>query len=108
MAETIRTYLKWRAETVASAQRLKPQPEPEQLLIYSRYVWHPLLGGYSEGGTGYDKRFIAPLCARSKVQFANHTLRRTFGRTLWLAKTRVETIASILGHEDLRTTVKYL
>ncbi|MFA6870363.1 MAG: tyrosine-type recombinase/integrase, partial [Methanomethylophilus sp.] len=50
----------------------------------------------------------APLCARSKVQFANHTLRRTFGRTLWLAKTRVETIASILGHEDLRTTVKYL
>ena len=42
------------------------------------------------------------------VPFSNHTLRRTFGRTLFYSGVKVEDIAAILGHKDTKTTLKYL
>jgi integrase len=45
----------------------------------------------------------------SGVHFkGNHTLRRTGGRLMWQQGQPIETIASIMGHEDIRTTLKYL
>ncbi len=35
----------------------------------------------------------------------NHTLHRTFGRTLWLAGVKIETVRDLLGHEDTKTTL---
>jgi integrase/recombinase XerD len=43
-----------------------------------------------------------------ELQFTNHTLRRTYGRMLWLAGVPIETIAEILGHADTKTTILYL
>ena len=40
--------------------------------------------------------------------FSNHTLRQTGGRMMWKAGVELETISSILGHEDTRTTIDYL
>ena len=40
--------------------------------------------------------------------FTNHTLRRTFGRLLWLAGVPIEKISEILGHADTKTTLLYL
>lgn len=42
------------------------------------------------------------------VHFSAHTLRRTFGRTLWLAGVPVVTIARILGHSSTEQTLTYI
>jgi integrase len=39
---------------------------------------------------------------------SSHTLRRTFGRNLWLAAAAVETISELLGHKSTDMTRKYL
>lgn len=45
----------------------------------------------------------------SGVHFkGNHTLRRTGGRLMWKQDVPIETIASIMGHEDIKTTLRYL
>lgn len=42
------------------------------------------------------------------VKFSAHTLRRTFGRTLWLSGVPVVTIARILGHSSTEQTLTYI
>jgi integrase len=38
----------------------------------------------------------------------HHTLRRTGGRLMWLAKVPIETIASVMGHESTEMTLRYI
>ncbi len=38
----------------------------------------------------------------------NHALRRTFGRTLWTQGVPLEVISDFLGHQDTKTTIRYL
>ena len=38
----------------------------------------------------------------------NHMLRRTYGRRLWDLGVPIERIAHLMGHEDTRTTIRYL
>ncbi len=79
VAESIRAWLPVRSEMIRAAHRVNPDiPIPEELLIYKKYKAKPQLGSYSEKGTGYDKKIIAPVVARSGIRFSNHTLRRTF------------------------------
>lgn len=42
------------------------------------------------------------------VKFSAHTLRRTFGRLLWLSGVPVVTIAKILGHSSTEQTLEYI
>ena len=42
------------------------------------------------------------------VPFSCHTLRRTFGRIMWLAGVPVVTIARILGHSSTEQTLSYI
>lgn len=42
------------------------------------------------------------------ISFTSHTLRRTFGRELWLCGVSLETISMILGHESTMITIRYL
>lgn len=42
------------------------------------------------------------------VHFSAHTLRRTFGRILWLSGVPVVTIARILGHSSTEQTLTYI
>ena len=54
-----------------------------------------------------DNRYQSHLGSH-RVPFSNHTLRRTFGRTLYYSGVKIEDIAAILGHKDTKTTLKYL
>lgn len=47
----------------------------------------------------------ARVSAKTEIEFTNHDLRRTFGRTAWFAGVPLETIKDMLGHEDTKTTV---
>ena len=38
----------------------------------------------------------------------HHTLRRTGGRLMWLARVPIETIASVMGHESTEMTLRYI
>jgi hypothetical protein len=54
------------------------------------------------------------LSKRTSIKFTNHTLRRTYSRMLWEMNRRypgtcpIETIAELMGHRDIRTTIQYL
>ncbi|HPD08928.1 MAG TPA: site-specific integrase, partial [Methanomassiliicoccales archaeon] len=48
------------------------------------------------------------LSKRIGVKFSNHDLRRTFGRRMFRSGVPIEEISSILGHEEIKTTLKYL
>jgi integrase/recombinase XerD len=75
---------------------------PEALLIYE------LRGKlYPYKRSALDLRLKA-VSERTGIRFTNHTLRRTFGRTCWLAGVPLETIKDLLGHEDTKTTIQYL
>ena len=75
---------------------------PDQLLIYAT----------ADGLAGYKRtaidNMVARVAERVGFKFTNHTLRRTYGRMLWLAGVPIETIAEILGHADTKTTILYL
>lgn len=71
-----------------------------------------LVHGGSEGLKGYGKtgidKILENLSKRTGVKFSNHDLRRTFGRRMFRSGVPIEEIASILGHEETKTTLKYL
>jgi len=55
-----------------------------------------------------DKR-LKNIQVASGVSFlGHHTLRRTAGRLMWLAKMPIETIASVMGHADTAMTLQYV
>lgn len=51
---------------------------------------------------------VKHVSVRMGVKFTNHVLRWTHGRTLWLAGAPIETIAELMGHRDIHTTIDYL
>ncbi len=65
------------------------------------------LGAFSERGVAIDNR-VKEVAAIAGVPFSNHTLRRTFGRGLYEGGVKTEDIAAILGHKDVKTTLRYL
>lgn len=63
------------------------------------------------GRNAVDSRFVGPAFELAGVRKAwnlNHALRRTCGRVAWLHGVPLEKISYLLGHEDTRTTRKYL
>ena len=75
---------------------------PDALLIYERPGEL-----YPYKRRALDER-IKAVSERTGIRFTNIALRRTFGRTLWLAGVPIETIKDLLGHEDTKTTIQYL
>lgn len=58
-----------------------------------------------------DRQFVIPAFEQARVRKAanlNHALRRTCGRTAWAHGVPIEKISYMMGHEDTRTTRKYL
>lgn len=81
---------------------------PDALLIYER---GGKLRPYSISGVDNimkGLRLKMEAVYGRKVHFGNHDLRRTGGRRLWLANVKLETVAAMLGHSDVRTTIRYL
>lgn len=52
--------------------------------------------------------FINRVSERSGIKFTGHTLRRTYGRSLFEAGVELITISRILGHSSVKTTERYL
>jgi len=55
-----------------------------------------------------QKNCKADFCKVYRRQFGFHTLRRTFGRNLWLIGQRLETISELLGHTSTDMTRIYI
>ncbi len=51
---------------------------------------------------------LKPLGEQIGVKFSNHTLRRTFGRTMYRSSVEVATISKMMGHESIDQTLKYI
>jgi integrase len=58
-----------------------------------------------------DERIMQPVFEAASVRRAwnlHHALRRTSGRTMWKNGVPIETVSKILGHADVRMTIRYL
>jgi integrase len=55
-----------------------------------------------------SERVLKDFCNRFGKKFGFHTLRRTFGRNLWLRGIPIETISELLGHVSTDMTRLYL
>jgi integrase len=58
-----------------------------------------------------DLRIMAPVFEAAGIVAPgnlNHALRRTFGKTLWRNGVPIEKVAELMGHEDTKTTRRYL
>ena len=82
--------------------------DPGTLLIYKLYKNKPSGGTHTEHSGAIDELALDPTRDSLGFHFANHTLRRTFGRRLYHAEVPIETISKMLGHESTIETLKYI
>lgn len=66
---------------------------------------HNSVGPYSERGIDGILQRVA---TESGVSFSHHTLRRTFGRSLWKCGVPIETVSEMLGHQSIDQTRLYI
>ncbi len=59
-------------------------------------------------GRSYSETLLQAFCQRHGRKFTFHTMRRSFGRNLWLLGVPIETISELLGHSSIDMTRKYL
>jgi integrase/recombinase XerD len=96
-------YMLIREAEISKARAKNPNVEvPEGLLIYE------MSGELHVYKRSAIDKIVRRVSERVGFKFTNHTLRRTYGRMLWLAGVPIETIAEILGHADTKTTILYL
>lgn len=85
---------------------------PQFALILQRYLAWTELGPEDDSLLGFartrSEQLLAEFCRRFGRWFTFHTMRRTFGRILWLKGVVIETISEILGHSSTDMTRRYL
>lgn len=106
--DTARVLSRWLTErealiTVAKGRRERIDV-PEELLIWRH---GGKLKTFSLKGTGVDG-LLSKTREETGIKFSNHTLRRTFGRTMYRSGVAPATICKMLGHESIDTTLKYI
>jgi integrase/recombinase XerD len=102
-------WMEQRAKIVAKVTAYNPHwQDPGTLLITDQYRNKPDSHAFGEHTGSLDDDVIIPLREQLGFHFANHTLRRTFGRRLFHAKVPIETISKFLGHESTMETLKYI
>lgn len=102
-------WMEERNSIVKRVKAYKPSWEdPGTLLLWCHYPNKPQAGAYSDRGHSLDRAVIFKVRSRLNMDFTNHTLRRTFGRTMFHAGAELVSIAKILGHDDTTTTIDYL
>lgn len=100
-------FLRHRDEQIATARARFPASTtiPANVVLWLKAG---RLNAYSEEGWGLDKVVVDPLRRSTGISFSNHTLRRTFGRTLWRAGISLDTISMLMGHESTEQTRRYI
>lgn len=107
--EILERWMKHRNEIVSVVRSYNPNwVDPGTLVLWCHYKNKPAAGAYNEHTGALDDMVLDPLRESLGFHFANHTLRRTFGRRMYRAEVPVETIAKILGHESTVETLKYI
>ena len=107
--DVLARWLEERAAIVQTVRSYNPYwQDPGTLILWCHYKNRPDAGAYGEHTGALDDKVIVPLRERLGFHFANHTLRRTFGRRLFHAEVPVETISKFLGHESTVETMKYI
>lgn len=108
--EAIRTHF-LRIRGKSSKERSVPLQADYELILNSYLAWKDpsddserLLGFERTRSEGLLKEF----CSRFGKKFGYHTLRRSFGRALWLRGVQIETIAQLYGHSSVDQTRAYL
>lgn len=112
-ADILQMWLQCRAGKIYNARRNAELSgeDPDAVQIPEEvFVWFKgsKVSAYDQDGWGLDKMTVRRISAGVGFPIRNHTLRRTFGRTLWRGGVKVEIIAQILGHESTEQTLKYL
>jgi integrase len=59
-------------------------------------------------GRTTSEKILREFCSRFGKRFGFHTMRRSFGRALWLLGVPIETIAELYGHSSVDMTRRYL
>lgn len=95
-------WLKDRARIVAKSRTI-----PDNVLIWYDRQHHTAKPYNAVKGSGIDG-LVRRASKSLGVHFSAHTLRRTFGRLLWLAGVPVVTIARIMGHSSTEQTLTYI
>ena len=107
--DVLARWMEERREIVETVRAYDPHwVDPGTLILWCHYKNKPQAGSYGEHTGALDEMVIEPLRDRLGFHFANHTLRRTFGRRLFHAEVPVETISKFLGHESTTETLKYI
>lgn len=96
-------YLNIRSELVTRAV----YDAPDNLFIWWSRHDHRVRPYEPVKGSGLDC-LVRRASRTVGVKFSAHTLRRTFGRMLWLSGVPVVTIAKILGHSSTEQTLSYI
>lgn len=112
-AEILKIWLECRRGKIYNARRNAELSgeDPDALQIPEEvFVWFKgsKVSAYDQDGWGLDKMTVRRISKAVGFPIRNHTLRRTFGRTLWRGGVQIEIIAQILGHESTEQTMKYL
>lgn len=99
-------FIDYRNALILVARSKDPKAAvPDELVIWGK---GRQLSAYSqEKLSGFDKQ-IKPLTKEVGFDFSNHTLRRTFGRTMYRCNVPLATIAKLLGHESTDVTLAYI
>lgn len=98
-------YMTYRNALIALVQSKRCGVEvPDTLLIYAK---GSKLHEYTSKGSGLDE-MIKPLSKEIGAKFSHHTLRRTFGRTMYRSGVPPATISKMMGHESIDQTLKYI
>lgn len=98
-AGILRDLLTWRRSTFPEL------PDRSGVLIPARSRKYRRIGPYSESGLD---GVMSRIGRHAGVAFSNHDLRRTYGRLLWKAGVKLETISAMLGHSSVDVTLEYL
>jgi integrase len=90
-------------------QEIAGHSGPDLGFLFARKLKNGTLKVWSHDWT--DVHLMVPALTAAGVKRPdnlNHMLRRTFGRMLWDQGVPIEKIAYLMGHEDTRTTIRYL
>lgn len=99
-----RAYRRWMEERRELCKNVIYAKEDHVLVYRGKHsIQH-----YEEMKGGAIDNHLKELSARAGFDFSNHTLRRTFGRELYRSEVSIVVIATILGHNSIQTTMKYL
>lgn len=106
--EALQVWMMERGRMVDSMLKRNPRARiSESLVIHNKNGIH----GYSENGMDRILDRIREKMSehyQHRFTFSHHTMRRTFGRRLYLTGARIEEIQHILGHETPAMTYRYL